>query len=116
MRDSSWAEAAICWVEALDAFFAEVDDAAGADPRLDDFAAATRAEFTDLEAIEPRARRVVERMALCLQGSLLVRHAPAAVADAFCAARLAGDAGLNYGTLPPGVDAAAIVARHTPPV
>ena len=102
--------------EALDAFFAEVDEAAGADPRLDDFTAATRAEFSNLEAIEPRARRVVERMALCLQGSLLVRHAPAAVADAFCAARLAGDAGLNYGTLPAGIDAAAIVARHTPPV
>jgi putative acyl-CoA dehydrogenase len=102
--------------EALDAFFAEVDEAAGADPRLDDFATATRAEFSNLEAIEPRARRVVERMALCLQGSLLVRHAPAAVADAFCAARLARDAGLHYGTLPSGVDAAAIVARHTPPV
>jgi putative acyl-CoA dehydrogenase len=102
--------------EALDAFFAEVDEAAGGDPRLDAFAAATRAEFSDLEAIESRARRVVERMALCLQGSLLVRHAPAPVADAFCAARLAGDAGLHYGTLPAGVDAAAIVARHTPPV
>jgi putative acyl-CoA dehydrogenase len=101
---------------ALDAFFAEVDEASGADRRLDDFAAATRAEFGDLEAIESRARRVVERMALCLQASLLVRHAPAAVADAFCVARLAGDSGLNYGTLPPGVDAAAIVARHTPPV
>ena len=50
--------------EALDAFFAEVDEAAGADPRLDAFVAATRAEFTDLEAIEPRARRMVERMAL----------------------------------------------------
>jgi len=36
------------------------------------------------------------------------------VADAFCAARLAGDAGLSYGTLPPGVDAKAIVERHTP--
>ncbi len=102
--------------EAFDAFFAEIDEAAGGDPRLDGFAAVTRAEFNDLEAIEPRARRVVERMALCLQGSLLVRHAPPAVADAFCAARLAGDAGLHYGTLPPGVDAAAIVARHTPPV
>jgi putative acyl-CoA dehydrogenase len=100
--------------EALDAFFAEIDEAGGADPRLDAFAAATRAEFGDVEALEPRARRVVERMALCLQGSLLVRHAPPAVADAFCAARLAGDAGLHYGTLPPGADAAAIVARHTP--
>jgi putative acyl-CoA dehydrogenase len=66
------------------------------------------------EAIELRARRVVEQMALALQGSLLVRHAPPAVADAFCAARLAGDAGLQYGTLPAGVDAQAIVARHTP--
>jgi putative acyl-CoA dehydrogenase len=101
--------------ETLDIFFAEVDEAAGADPRLDAFAAATRAEFADHAAIEPRARRVVERMALCMEGSLLVRHAPAAVADAFCAARLDGDAGLNYGTLPPGADAAAIVARHAPP-
>jgi putative acyl-CoA dehydrogenase len=63
-----------------------------------------------------RARRVVERMALCLQGSLVVRHSPPAVADAFCAARLAGDAGLNYGTLPAGTACAEIVARHTPPV
>jgi hypothetical protein len=74
--------------EALEVFFAEVDEAAGADARLDAFAAKTRAEFSDHDAIEARARRVVERMALCLQGSLLVRHAPPAVADAFCAARL----------------------------
>jgi putative acyl-CoA dehydrogenase len=100
--------------EALDAFLAEVDEAAGADPRLDAFVAATRSELTDPEALEPRARRIVERMALCLQGSLLVRHAPPAVADAFCAARLAGDAGLNYGTLPAAADAKAIVERHTP--
>jgi putative acyl-CoA dehydrogenase len=99
---------------ALDAFLAEVDEATGADHRFDAFLTATRAELADTEAIEPRARRVVERLALCLQGALLVRHAPPAVADAFCAARLTGDAGLSYGTLPPGVDAAAIVARHTP--
>jgi putative acyl-CoA dehydrogenase len=100
---------------ALDAFLAEVDEAAGADHRLDAFVSATRNELTDAEALESRARRVVERLALCLQGSLLVRHAPPAVADAFCAARLDGDAGLNYGTLPAGADAKAIVARHTPP-
>jgi putative acyl-CoA dehydrogenase len=99
---------------ALDAFLAEVDEAAGADGRLDAFVADLRAEFADLEAIEHRARRVVERMALALEGSLLVRHAPPAVADAFCAARLAGDAGLEYGTLPAGADVEAIVARHTP--
>jgi putative acyl-CoA dehydrogenase len=99
---------------ALDAYLAEVDLAAGADARLDAFAAGLRDEFSDLESIEPRARRVVEKMALALQGSLLVRHAPPAVADAFCAARLAGDAGLNYGTLPAGCDFEAIVERHTP--
>jgi putative acyl-CoA dehydrogenase len=99
---------------ALHAFFAEVDAAAGAEPRLDAFARATRDELTAAYPIEPRARRIVERMALCLQGSLLVRHAPPPVADAFCAARLDGDAGLHYGTLPAGVDAGAIVDRHAP--
>jgi putative acyl-CoA dehydrogenase len=101
--------------EVLQAFLDEVDEAAGADARLDAFAARLRAEFADPGSIEVRARRVVEHMALALQGSLLVRHAPPAVADAFCASRLAGDAGLQYGTLPAGVDAAAIIARHTPP-
>jgi putative acyl-CoA dehydrogenase len=55
-------------------------------------------------------------MALCLQGSLLVRHAPTAVADAFCAARLGADGGLEYGTLPAGTDFEAIIARGLPRV
>ena len=50
-------------------------------------------------------------MALCLQGSLLVRHGAPAVADAFCASRLAGDGGLEYGTLPAGTDFEAIIER-----
>jgi putative acyl-CoA dehydrogenase len=62
---------------------------------------------------EGGARRLVERLAVCLQASLLVRHAPAPVADAFLAARV-DTAGHAYGTLPPGTDAAAIVARHRP--
>src|SRR5205823_6407139 len=100
--------------ELLDGFLAEVDEAAGADARLDAFVTRLRGELADGEALEARARRVVEQMALALQGSLLVRHAPAAVADAFCASRLAGDSGLAYGTLPAGVDARAIVERHLP--
>jgi putative acyl-CoA dehydrogenase len=100
--------------EVLTAYLDELDDAAGADRRLDAFVASLRTEFADGEALELRARRIVEAMALALQGSLLVRHAPAAVADAFCASRLAGDAGLQYGTLPAGIDVQAIVARHTP--
>jgi putative acyl-CoA dehydrogenase len=98
----------------LEAFFDEVGEAAGGDPRLDAFVSALRSEFADPDGLEMRARRVVERMALALQGSLLVRYAPPAVADAFCASRLAGDHGLEYGTLPAGADCAAIVARATP--
>jgi putative acyl-CoA dehydrogenase len=55
-------------------------------------------------------------MALALQGSLLVRHGHPALADAFCASRLAGDCGLEYGTLPPGVDFQAIIERNRPQV
>ena len=99
---------------ALGVFFDEVGLAAGADPRLDAHLAALKAEFADPAELEARARRVVERMALALQGSLLVRHSPPEVADAFCATRLAGDGGLAYGTLPAGVDAGAIVERHAP--
>jgi putative acyl-CoA dehydrogenase len=98
----------------VDVFFDELGEAAGADARLDAFCARLRAQLADGDALQARARRVVEHMALALQGALLVRHAPAAVADAFCASRLAGDGGLAYGTLPAGVDAAAIVERHTP--
>ena len=99
----------------LQAYFDEVELAAGADARLDAFVAARAADLADPEELEARARRLVERLALALQGSLLVRHAPPAVADAFCASRLAGDAGHAFGTLPAGVDTEAIIARHTPP-
>ena len=68
-------------------------------------------QFADPATLETRARRVVEGMALCLQGSLLVRNAPPAVADAFCASRLGGDGGLEYGTLPAGSDFEAIIER-----
>src|SRR5213080_900477 len=102
--------------ETLEAFFAEVELAAGADARLDAFVERARAEFDDTEAVETRARRIVEKLALALQGSLLVRHAPAAVADAFCASRLAGDWGHAFGTLPAGTNFEAIIARHTPPL
>ena len=99
---------------ALDAYLGELGEAAGADARLDAFCAALRVQLADGEAIELRARSIVEAMALALQGALLVRHAPAAVADAFCASRLDGG-GLQHGTLPAGIDGGAIVRRHRPP-
>jgi putative acyl-CoA dehydrogenase len=100
--------------EAVAAFLAEVEIAAGADNRLDAAVKRLRTELADTDRIEPRARRVASLMALCLQGSLLVRYAPAAVADAFCASRLDGDWGWVLGTLPTGLAERAIVDRAAP--
>jgi putative acyl-CoA dehydrogenase len=101
---------------ALEVFFAELEQASGADARLDARVLRLRDRFTDPATLETRARRVVEDMALCLEGSLLVRHAPAAVADAFCASRLSEDGGLEYGTLPAGADFEAIIERSRPSI
>ncbi|MFC8886113.1 DNA alkylation response protein, partial [Streptomyces cinereoruber] len=68
----------------------------------------------DPDAVAYGARRLVERLALVFQGSLLVRHGNPAVADAFCASRLDGDRGLAFGTLPAGLDTASIVERSGP--
>jgi putative acyl-CoA dehydrogenase len=100
----------------VEAFLGEIDAAAGADARLDAAASAVRSEIADPDAIETRARRVVERMALTLQGALLVRHAHPAVADAFCASRLGGDWGRAFGTLPHGIDFVSIIERARPKV
>ncbi|NBM19486.1 acyl-CoA dehydrogenase family protein [Streptomyces sp. GC420] len=96
---------------ALNAFLNEVGRARGADHRLDGAIKNLLTELAELENVEGRARRLVERMALVLQGSLLVRLAPAAVADAFCASRLGGDWGAAFGTLPATLDLASVVDR-----
>ena len=103
--------------ETAEALFAELDQAAGADGRLDRAITRLRKELTD--PAEARARHLAEAMALTLQGALLVRHAPPAVADAFAASRLADESGSwghAYGTLPSGLDTATILARVTPEV
>jgi putative acyl-CoA dehydrogenase len=108
--------------EGLPAFLAECELALGADRRLDAHLARVRSEVADVFASpgvagrvpEFSARRIVENLAVALQGSLLVRSAPPAVSDAFCAARLDGGGGRVYGTLPSGVDAGAIVDRALP--
>jgi putative acyl-CoA dehydrogenase len=95
----------------LDAFFGELELASGADARFDEAVARLKKEFTSFDDIETRARRIVEQMALVFQGAQLVRHAPAAVSDAFCASRLDRDWGGAFGTLPPGLDLDPIVER-----
>jgi putative acyl-CoA dehydrogenase len=96
----------------LEPLLDEIGAGADSEPRLATAVADLQAELADPEGIETRARRLVERMALALQGSLLVRHGDPAVADAFCATRLERDWGNVFGTLPAGVDTAAIVDRH----
>ena len=111
--------------EGLPAFLAECELGAAADPRLDAHLTAVRERVgallsSDGDASERmyagqfEARRLAEELALALQGSLLVRHAPPAVADAFCATRCDRAGGRAYGTLPSGVDAASIVERAFP--
>jgi putative acyl-CoA dehydrogenase len=100
----------------VEAFFAELDGGRGADRRLDAFVGELRRELGNFAAIETRARRLVERLALALQATLLVRHGDAAVAEAFCASRLTGDHGLAFGTLPSGIDSARIIGRAQPEI
>ncbi|MDE2572404.1 MAG: isovaleryl-CoA dehydrogenase [bacterium] len=100
--------------ETLDAYVAELSPAVGADRHLDAAMGRLHRELAERGQIEARARRVVEHMALVLQGALLVRYAPPAVADAFCASRLGGEWGHAFGTLPVTVAFGAILDRARP--
>jgi len=75
------------------------------DPRLDALVASVPKDI-----VETAGRRFVERLALGLQASLLLRFSPPAVADAFCASRLESNAGHTFGALPSTADAGAILA------
>ena len=99
--------------DGLPAFLAECEQARGADARLDAHLDALQPTLRSLAGEDAQwlARRAVEDLALAFQASLLVRHAPPAVADAFCAGRLGEARGRAYGTLRAGVDAGVILDR-----
>src|SRR5919202_605741 len=97
--------------DSLAAAVAEIELARGADPRFDEAVKRLSAELGDPDGLPLRARRVAGLLALCLQGSLLLRHAPAAVADAFCASRLGGHGGGVLGMLPATAAAGQIIDR-----
>ncbi|HVG33458.1 MAG TPA: isovaleryl-CoA dehydrogenase [Pyrinomonadaceae bacterium] len=94
----------------------EIRAARGANRHFDDFTEKLEREMLDTDQLEVRARRMAEFLALALQGSLLVRHAPAEVSDAFCASRLARDAGQVFGTLPPNTNFDRIIERSRPKI
>jgi putative acyl-CoA dehydrogenase len=100
--------------EMVETFFEEVEPAAREDVHLR--AARDRLKDDLRVSEEGQARLLVERMALVLQGALLVRHSPPAVADAFCASRLAREGGLAFGTLPASADVETIIERARPQV
>jgi putative acyl-CoA dehydrogenase len=112
--------------QAAEAVLAEIDEAAGADRRLDRAAARLREDLAAAAKAGAegtyQARRIAGLLALVLQAALLTRHAPAPVADAFCASRLdpAAAAGLGgpggpFGTLPGGVALAEVLGRSSVP-
>jgi len=99
----------------LEAYFVEVAKGQGGNPALDTYVQQLASEFSrkhTSEELQYKARNLADRMAVALQGSLLVQHAPAAISDAFCASRL--QPGLNYGNLPSGLDCQAIIERAAP--
>jgi putative acyl-CoA dehydrogenase len=97
--------------ETRDAFFAELDAAAGEHAALDREIASLRHALDDAATLELRARRVAERMALALQASILVRTGNDAVARSFCASRLDAGHGAAFGTLAPDAAIDALIER-----
>jgi putative acyl-CoA dehydrogenase len=88
--------------ESLERVMAEIRLAR--DPRIDRFTAGITEAVSETEG-----RRAIERLALALQASLLVRFSPSPVADAFCASRLEADGGRAFGTLGRGADLDAVL-------
>ncbi|SFF37984.1 putative acyl-CoA dehydrogenase [Fontimonas thermophila] len=97
--------------ETREVFFGELMTAKGGNAHLDREIAWLATAFDDVTTLELRSRMVVERMALALQAAVLVRAGNAAVADTFCATRLGGEHGLNYGTLPADAPMDVLIAR-----
>jgi putative acyl-CoA dehydrogenase len=96
------------------ALFAELELARGMDRRLDRAVDSLRDDLKSREDAEAGARMLVERMALALQASLLLRHGDPAVAELFCASRLGGEWGHAFGTLPASTQLQPVIERHRP--
>ncbi|HJL66823.1 MAG: acyl-CoA dehydrogenase family protein [Arenicellales bacterium] len=96
---------------AVPALMAELERARGGHPNLDRTIADLKAGLDDLAGLELRARQLTEQMAMAWQGALLVEHAPAAVAEAFCVSRLGAHYSGVFGTLPKDSDLNAIIDR-----
>jgi putative acyl-CoA dehydrogenase len=99
---------------AVDVLRRELED--GKEPRLKAFTQQLEKRLLGIRERhdESQARALTRELVLALQAALLIRHAPAPVADAFCASRLGADGGSTFGLLPRGLDLRAIVERAAP--
>ena len=101
--------------ESRDAFFAELDAVRGGNRVLDHETGALRKLLADDgDDLEPRSRRLVERMAMALEAACLVRSGNVAIADVFCESRLAREHGVAFGTLEPSAPLEALIERALP--
>lgn len=94
----------------FDAMVPARQHAPGLGPHLARLAAVAHASDSERDA-----RHITENVALAIQAALLAEHAPSAMADAFIATRLGSEGGRAFGTLPSGVDIAAILRRASGP-
>ncbi len=99
--------------DSLAAYFEEVLSAPH-DSRLQRALDRLKHEIADPDGIEFRARGLVERMAVALEASLMLRFGEPAAAELFCASRLDGEWGHMFGVLPKGHDLKSVIERHRP--
>jgi putative acyl-CoA dehydrogenase len=100
--------------DAVDLLAEELGASGPADARLDALVASVVRRLASRDAgDQSQARALTRDLALALQAMLLLRHAPTAVAEAFCASRLRGEGGV-FGLLPAGTDTRAIIERAAP--
>ncbi|MEO8620117.1 MAG: DNA alkylation response protein, partial [bacterium] len=98
--------------ESADAFFGELESMRGGNRLLDAAVVSLRKSLSaDPESLETRSRHIVERMAMALQASCLVRSGNVAIADAFCDSRLGTAHGLAFGTLPANAPFGSLIER-----
>lgn len=102
--------------ESLEAFITELTPARGRDQTFDRIISHLQSEVDNRNDVECRARRLVEEMALALQGALILQHAEEEIADAFLASRLNGEHGHVFGTLPAATPFKLIIERARPKI
>lgn len=97
--------------ESLEILLADIQKAKGSHAIFDSYISKLPDLFKATTDFEPVARRLVEKLVLALQASLLIRYSPSEVSDAFCESRLSGNWGYVFGDLPPQVDFEKILKR-----